>query len=65
MWTLSYGVLDELTGKFLGNSAYSKSPYLSPELAANVMSLSGLAGILGVAVGSSVGSAQCDLFCHS
>ena len=52
------GVLAELAGKFLGDSTYSESLSLSPELAAYVMSLLGSAVGLGVAAGPSVGRAR-------
>ena len=54
----SSGMLAELVGKFSGDMAYSELPLLSPELAANMTSLSGSAGILGVLVGPSVGRAR-------
>ena len=58
MRSLSSGVLDEFVSKFWGNLTYYESPSLSPELAADVTSPSGSAGILGVAAGPSVGCAQ-------
>ena len=60
MWPLMYGVLAKLMGKFSGKSTYSELPSISPELATNMTSLSGLAGHLGVVVGPSVGSARFD-----
>ena len=57
MYPSSYGVLAELFGEFWGNSTYYESPSLSPDLAAGVISLSGLECILGVTVGPSVGCA--------
>ena len=58
----SSGVLEELVGNFLGDSRYSKSLSLSTELAAEMTSISGLAGSLGVAVGPSVDHARSELF---
>ena len=46
---------DDIVGKFPGDSTYSESPSLSPELASNVTSPSGYAINLGVADGPSVG----------
>ena len=57
MQTLSSGVFADLLGKFLVDSIYSELLSLSPELAADVMSLSGSAGIPGVAFGTYVGHA--------
>ena len=59
MWNSSYDLLAELLGGFWGNSIYSESLSLSPELTVNMTSLSGFAGILGVVVGPSIG---CDMF---
>ena len=47
MFTTRYGVLAELVGEFSVNSIYSEFPSLPPKLAADVTSLSGLAGSLG------------------
>ena len=58
MWPSSLIVLVELLGEFLGDLTYSESPSLSPELAANVTSLFGLAGIMFVVVGLFFGCAQ-------
>ena len=58
MQTSSLGVLAELIGEFLVNSTYYESPSLSIELAANMISLLGSAGFLGVAAGPSVGRAR-------
>ena len=58
MWPSTYGVLAKLMGNFSGDSTYSELPSISPELATNMTSLSGLAGHLGVVVGPSVGSAR-------
>ena len=58
MWPSTYGVLAKLMGKFSGNSTYSELPSISPELAIDMTSLSGLAGHLGVVVEPSGVSAQ-------
>ena len=50
MLLLSCSVLANLVGKFSGDSTYSELPSLSPELATNIASLSGLKICLGVAV---------------
>ena len=63
MWTLSYSVLAKLMIKFSGDLTYSESLSLSPELAANMTSLSGSAVSLGVAVGASACRAWIDFFC--
>ena len=55
-------MLAELVGKFSGDSTYSELLSLSPELASDVTSLSGLVGSLGVAVGQSVGNARFEFF---
>ena len=55
MWPSSFGMLAKLAGNFSGNLAYSESPSLSPELAADMTSLSELAGNVGVAAGPIVG----------
>ena len=55
-------MLSDLMGKFLDDSVYSELPSLSPELAADMTSLSGLAGILGVAASLSVACAQFKFF---
>ena len=52
------GVLADIKGKFLVNSAYSWSPPLPPTLAADVKSLSGSAGGLVDAIVPSVGHAN-------
>ena len=44
----SYGVLDGIVGKFSGDSTYSESQSLSPEVASRFISPSGLAGIMVV-----------------
>ena len=54
---LSSDVLDKLVGKFLGDSTYSESTSLSTELSANMTSLSGLVGNLGVTAVTYAGSA--------
>ena len=54
----SSDVLADLVSKFLGDSIYSESSSISPELASDVISLSGLVVNLGVAVGPSVGRAR-------
>ena len=46
---------DNIVGKFPGDSTYSESPSLSPELASNVTSPSGSAVNLDVADGLSIG----------
>ena len=51
MWPSTYGVLANFTGNFSGDSTYSELPSISPELATDMMSLSGLVGHLGVVFG--------------
>ena len=58
MWSSGSGVLDDLMGKFLGNLTYSESPSLSPELATNVTSPSGLVVNMVVLNGPSIGHAR-------
>ena len=52
----------KLVGEFSGDSTYSESLLLSPKLASDMMSLSGLTGILGVAVGPFIGCTQFEHF---
>ena len=49
MCTARYSVLSKLVDEFLVYSKYSESPSLPPKLAANMLSLSGLAGGMGYA----------------
>ena len=58
MWPSSSVVLAELVGEFLGDSTYSESPSLSPELAANMTASSVLVANMCVAAGPSLGSAR-------
>ena len=55
MWHASSVILDELVRKFWGDSTYSDLLPLSPELAADMTSPSGLVGNMGVAAGPSIG----------
>ena len=57
MCPLRFYMLAELEGEFLIDSTYSESPFLPPKLAADVTSLSGLAGGLGDAFLPSVSRA--------
>ena len=50
-------MLAEIVGKFSGDSKYSESPSVSPELATDMASLSVLTVFMGVAVGPPVGRA--------
>ena len=50
--------MSELVGEFPVKSTYSELKSLPPELDSDVISQSGLTGILGVAAGPSVGRAQ-------
>ena len=53
-------MFDKLVGEFSGDSTYSESPSISPELASVMTSLSRLTDHLGVVVGPSVGCARFD-----
>ena len=64
MRSSSYGMLADLVGKILIDSKYSELPSLSPELAADLTALSGLAGILGVADIPSVGRSWFEFILH-
>ena len=58
MWPLSYGVLAELVGEFLGNSTYLESPSLSLALAAYMTSPPVSAFNMGVVDGPSISRAR-------
>ena len=62
MWPSSYDMLANIVGAFSVNSTQSELPSLSPELTADVTSLSKSEGSLGVAFVRYVGRARFGYF---